>query len=62
MNKLLVQLCIDTLRFLSVDAVQKGSSGQPGMPLGAAPMAYAEFSRQQPASAVAATVRQRRHS
>jgi transketolase len=34
------QLCINTMRFLSVDAVQKAKSGHPGMPLGAAPMAY----------------------
>jgi transketolase len=34
------QLCINTVRFLSVDAVQKAKSGHPGMPLGAAPMAY----------------------
>jgi len=34
------QLCINTIRFLSVDAVQKAKSGHPGMPLGAAPMAY----------------------
>ena len=39
------QLCIDTIRFLSVDAVQKAQSGHPGMPLGAAPMAYALWSR-----------------
>ncbi|MFZ3323797.1 MAG: transketolase [Usitatibacter sp.] len=32
-------LCIDTVRFLSVDMVQKANSGHPGMPLGAAPMA-----------------------
>ncbi len=35
------QRCIDTLRFLSVDMVQKADSGHPGLPLGAAPMAYA---------------------
>jgi transketolase len=39
------QLCIDTIRFLSVDAVQKANSGHPGLPLGAAPMAYALWSR-----------------
>ncbi len=32
--------CVDTLRFLSVDAVQKANRGRPGLPLGAAPMAY----------------------
>jgi transketolase len=34
------ELSINTLRFLSVDAVQKAESGHPGLPLGAAPMAY----------------------
>jgi transketolase len=37
--------CINTLRFLSVDAVQKADSGHPGMPLGAAPMAYVLWTR-----------------
>ncbi|HXD41306.1 MAG TPA: transketolase [Ramlibacter sp.] len=39
------QLCIDTIRFLAVDAVQKANSGHPGMPLGAAPMAYTLWTR-----------------
>ncbi|SOD22517.1 transketolase [Nitrosomonas ureae] len=39
------QLCINTLRFLSVDMVQKASSGHPGLPLGAAPMAYVLWMR-----------------
>lgn len=34
------QLCINTIRFLSVDAVEKANSGHPGLPLDAAPMAY----------------------
>src|SRR5574341_1809862 len=39
------QLCINTLRFLAVDAVQKANSGHPGLPMGAAPMAYALWTR-----------------
>ncbi len=39
-NKSLDQLCINTIRFLSVDAVQQANSGHPGLPMGAAPMAY----------------------
>jgi transketolase len=39
------QLCINTLRFLSVDAVQKANSGHPGLPMGAAPMAYVLWTR-----------------
>lgn len=38
-------LCVNTLRFLSVDAVQKANSGHPGLPLGAAPMAYVLWTR-----------------
>jgi len=37
--------CIDTLRFLSVDMVQQANSGHPGLPLGAAPMAYVLWTR-----------------
>jgi transketolase len=37
--------CINTLRFLSVDAVQKADSGHPGMPMGAASMAYVLWTR-----------------
>ena len=45
MSDQLDQLCINTIRFLSVDAVQKANSGHPGMPLGAAPMAYVLWTR-----------------
>jgi transketolase len=37
--------CINTLRFLSVDAVQKADSGHPGLPMGAAAMAYVLWTR-----------------
>src|ERR1043166_5488299 len=39
-NPELDQLCINTIRTLTIDAVQKAKSGHPGLPLGAAPMAY----------------------
>lgn len=41
----LEQQSVNTIRFLSVDAVQKANSGHPGLPLGAAPMAYALWTR-----------------
>ncbi len=44
-NKELDQLCINTIRFLSVDAVEKADSGHPGLPLDAAPMGYVLWSR-----------------
>ncbi|HZE91319.1 MAG TPA: transketolase [Rhizobacter sp.] len=45
MTTALDEQCINTLRFLSVDMVQKANSGHPGLPLGAAPMAYALWTR-----------------
>ena len=41
----LSQLSVNTIRFLAADAVQKANSGHPGMPMGAAPMAYAAWHR-----------------
>jgi transketolase len=37
--------CINTIRFLAADAVQKANSGHPGMPMGAAAMAYCLWQR-----------------
>src|SRR6266849_3894388 len=39
------QLCINTIRALAIDAVQKAGSGHPGLPLGAAPLAYVLWTR-----------------
>ena len=41
----LQNLAINTIRFLSADAVQQANSGHPGLPMGAAPMAYALWTR-----------------
>ncbi|NGZ07387.1 MAG: transketolase [Magnetococcales bacterium] len=45
MNLELDPLCVTTLRMLAVDMVEQAQSGHPGMPLGAAPMAYVLWSR-----------------
>jgi len=42
---ILEQRCINTIRFLGVDAVQKASSGHPGLPMGTAAIAYTLFTR-----------------
>jgi transketolase len=39
------QLSINTIRFLSVDGVQKANAGHPGMPMGCAPIAYILFTK-----------------
>ncbi|MBD2060114.1 transketolase [Oculatella sp. FACHB-28] len=36
----LQELCINSIRFLAIDAVEKAKSGHPGLPMGAAPMAF----------------------
>jgi transketolase len=38
-------LCINSIRFLAVDAINKSNSGHPGLPMGCAPMAYALWDR-----------------
>jgi transketolase len=42
---ILDELCINTIRFLSMDGVQAAKSGHPGMPMGMAPAAYALWMR-----------------
>ena len=44
-RKSIDELCVDTIRTLAIDAVQKADSGHPGLPLGAAPMAYVLWQR-----------------
>lgn len=39
------QLAVNTIRTLSIDAIQKANSGHPGLPMGAAPMAYVLWSK-----------------
>lgn len=42
----LEQKVVNTIRTLSIDMVEKANSGHPGMPMGAAPMAYALWAKQ----------------
>ncbi|HEY9874275.1 MAG TPA: transketolase [Candidatus Obscuribacterales bacterium] len=41
----LEELCINSIRFLAIDAVEKAKSGHPGLPMGAAPMAFVLWNR-----------------
>ncbi|EKN70456.1 transketolase [Neobacillus bataviensis LMG 21833] len=41
MNKAIETLAVNTIRTLSIDAINRANSGHPGLPMGAAPMAYA---------------------
>jgi transketolase len=45
MNLEIDDLCVNTIRFLAVDAIQNAKSSFPGLPLGAAPMAYVLWTR-----------------
>ncbi len=45
MSKSIDQLCVETIRLLAVDMVERAKSGHPGLPLGAAPMAYVLWDR-----------------
>ncbi len=47
------ELCVNTIRMLSADCVERANSGHPGLPMGAAPMAYvlwSKFLRHNPAN------------
>jgi len=41
----LEELCINSIRFLAIDAVEKAQSGHPGLPMGAAPMTFVVWDR-----------------
>ena len=52
-TKSVEELCINSIRFLAIDAIEKASSGHPGLPMGAAPMAFVlwdKFMRYNPKS------------
>jgi transketolase len=44
-QKTLEQLCINTIRTLAMDGVQKANSGHPGTPMALAPLAYLLYTR-----------------
>ena len=44
-NSVIDNLSINTIRILSIEGIQKSNSGHPGLPLGAAPMAYTLWSK-----------------
>ena len=44
-NSQIDQLCINTIRTLSIDAVQQANSGHPGTPMGMAPVVYCLWQR-----------------
>ena len=44
-STVLDNLCVDTIRTLSMDAVQKANSGHPGTPMALAPLAYVLYTR-----------------
>jgi len=46
MTQQIDQLAINTIRTLSIDAIEKANSGHPGLPMGAAPMAYTLWTKQ----------------
>lgn len=46
MTQQIDQLAINTIRTLSIDAIEKANSGHPGLPMGAAPMAYTLWAKQ----------------
>lgn len=44
-DRSLAKLSIDTIRILAIDAIERANSGHPGLPMGAAPMAYVLWQR-----------------
>jgi transketolase len=38
-----IMRCVNAIRFLAIDAVNKANSGHPGLPMGCAPMTYVLF-------------------